>query len=187
MGILKVTEMPAETRPLAAATDELLYPSYWLVSGLDWQGDAATAEAAAAIAPAMIPRAAVSHDARQVLGCADLYSRKHSMHVVFFSDLTRMFAIAGTSWTELGVDWENGLDELHDGAFPLMLLTVTRLAYLQICNPASRESMAPHHGAENGVDSEREAVRQAITQELINDWPGYMRTIIATGHVRQTC
>jgi hypothetical protein len=93
----------------ATALAELLHPSYWHVSGLEWQGDRPTAEAAAAVAPAMIPRDAVSQDAFQVLGCAGLYARKHAHRVVFFSDLTRMFTKPGTSWTQLGVDHENAL------------------------------------------------------------------------------
>ena len=104
----------ADVRRADAAVD-LLYPSYWLVSGLEWQGDGELAEAAMAVAPGMIPRDALSHDARQVLGCADLYSRKHGQRVVFFSDLTRMFAEAGTSWSQLGVDWERALRELRPG------------------------------------------------------------------------
>ncbi|MGB6455226.1 MAG: hypothetical protein WBH47_12155 [Streptosporangiaceae bacterium] len=48
--------------------------------------------AAIAIAPGRIPRDALSHDARQVLGCADLYRRTHGQRVLFFSDLTRMEA-----------------------------------------------------------------------------------------------
>ena len=46
-----------------AAVDELLHPAYWLVSGLEWQGDGELAEAAIAVAPGMIPRDALSHDA----------------------------------------------------------------------------------------------------------------------------
>ena len=37
----------AEPMPRA----ELLHPSYWLVSGLEWQGDGGLAEAAMAVAP----------------------------------------------------------------------------------------------------------------------------------------
>jgi len=86
-------------QPYSQVADDLLHSSYWLVSGLDWHGDRAMAEAAVAIAPAMITRAA--QDARLILGCADLYARKHSQQVVFFSDLTRMFTDAGTTWPEL--------------------------------------------------------------------------------------
>ncbi len=85
---------PGDTR----ADDELLHPSYWLVHGLRWQGDRDVAEAAVAIAPGMIARESLSRDAFQILGCADLYARKHRERVVFFSDLTRMLTAAGTSW-----------------------------------------------------------------------------------------
>ena len=75
-------------------------------------------ESAVAIAPNIIPREVVSYHAREVLGCADLYSRKHRQRVVFFSDLTLMFADAGTSWSQLGVDWQSALQELRGGQFP---------------------------------------------------------------------
>ena len=118
------------------ALKELLCPSYWLVSGLQWTGNGSTAEAAIAIAPSLIPRRGVSHDASQVLGCADLYASKYAQQVVFFSDLTRMFANAGTSWTELGVDWESALEELRTGPYPALLLTVSEQAHCLICSPA---------------------------------------------------
>jgi hypothetical protein len=66
----------------------------------------------------MIPREALSSDAIQVLGCADLYARQHRSRVVFFSDLTRMFSTAGTSWAQLGVDWKSALQELRTGRSP---------------------------------------------------------------------
>jgi hypothetical protein len=75
---LEVIRMPASKLPVAAATEELLYPEYWLVSGVQWHGDGPTAEAAVAIAPGIIPRGALSRDALQVLGCADLYVRKRA-------------------------------------------------------------------------------------------------------------
>ncbi len=64
----------------AAAPEELLNPAYWLVFGLEWPGagDGGMAEAALAVAPGMIPRELVSRDSYQVLGCADLYARKHA-------------------------------------------------------------------------------------------------------------
>ena len=94
--------------------DELLHPAYWLVYGLPWPDDSDKAEAAIAISPATIPRRILSWDAAQILDCVDLYARKRAEHVVFFSDLTRMFTLAGTSWVTLGVDWESALQELQD-------------------------------------------------------------------------
>ena len=66
----------------------------------------------------MIPRETLSRDAVQILGCADLYARKHGQRVVFFSDLTRMFTTAGTSWAQLGVDWESALPRTNGRAVP---------------------------------------------------------------------
>jgi hypothetical protein len=168
----------------AGAADELLNPAYWLVVGLEWQGDGVMAEPAVAIAPGTIPRDVVSHDTYQVLSCADLYARKHGQRVIFFSDLTRMFATAGTSWSQLGVDWEAALRELREGPFPAMYLTISEHAYLLICNPASQLMLLTPGQAEAAAQDERELVRQAITRQLASDWPSYMHGIIDAGRIR---
>jgi hypothetical protein len=161
-----------------AALAELLYPSYWLVSGLEWQGDGPTAEAAAAVAPAMIPHGAVSYDAFQVPCCADPHARKHGLRVVFFSDLTRMFTKAGISWTQLGLAYENALRELNSGLFPAMFLTISERMYMAICDAATSQSAAPHLEAGVAPTSDRELARQAITRQLASDWPAYMQSLI---------
>src|SRR5260221_8881052 len=152
----------------AAAPEEVLNPPYWLVFGLEWPGagDGGMAEAALAVAPGMIPRELVSRDSYQVLGCADLYARKHAERVIFFSDLTRMFTAAGTSWAELGVDWENALQELVVGPFPAMFLTISERAHLLICDPATNLLMVGSGGTADEAGSERDLVRQAITSQL---------------------
>ncbi len=175
--------MPGMTLPAATATDDLVYPEYWLVSGLEWHGDQPTAEAAAAVAPGIIPRVSLSHDALQVLGCADLYARKHGHRVIFFSDLTRMFADAGTSWSELSVDWERALRELHDGSFPAVFVTISERAYHCICTPPVGRPVLAHDGTGDANENERELIRRTITRLLATDWPAYMRTIIDAGHV----
>jgi hypothetical protein len=160
---------------------------YWLVSGLDWQGDGPTAEAAAAVAPAVIPRDAVSHDAFQVLARAGLYARMHGLRVAFFSDLTRMFTKAGTSWTQLGVDYENALRELHDGSFPVMFLTISEQMYLAICDPAtSHATGAARLDRDEAPPFDRELARQAITWQLASDWPAYMQRLLDTGRISPT-
>jgi len=171
---------PGDTR----ADDELLHPSYWLVHGLRWQGDRDVAEAAVAIAPGMIARESLSRDASQILGCADLYARKHRSRIIFFSDLTRMLTIAGTSWAELGVDWETALQELQDGPFPALLLTISERAHVFICNPATWLRLAWPDGEEEATGAERQLVRQAIASRLTADWPPYMQQMIDTGRIR---
>ena len=170
--------MTAATMPLAAANDELLNPEYWLVSAHEWQGDAPAAEATVAVAAGLIPRGTVSMDAYQVLGCADLYARKHGLRVVFFSDLTRMFNEAGTSWRQLGVDWEGALRELQDGQFPAMFLTISAPAYLVICDPTGR-AVPMAAGTEERTDDERELLRRAIAPRLARDWPAYTQSAAA--------
>jgi hypothetical protein len=168
----------------AAAVDELLKPAYWLVSGLEWQGDSARmCEAAFAIAPSMISRYALSHDAFQVLGCADLNARKYGQRVVFLSDLTRMFAVAGKSWSQFGVDWESALAELCEGRFPAMYLTISERAHQLLCNPAILVRAMTPGAADDFLPEELELARQAIARQLAADWPVYMQRIIDGGRV----
>ena len=160
-----------------AADDELLHPAYWLVYGLEWPGGG-MAEAAIAVAPGMIPRDLLSPGAFQVLRCADLYARQHGARVLFFSELTRMFTTAGTSWTALGIDWESALQELRDRGFPVLFLTISERAHVFICNPATHLLIAGPDGVEEATGAGRDLVRQAITSKLVADWPPYMRRII---------
>jgi hypothetical protein len=171
---------PDDTRALV----ELLHPAYWLVRGLPWEGDGVMAEAAIAIAPGVIPREALSRDAFQILGCADLYASKNGSRVVFFSDLTRMFTTAGTSWAQLGIDWDGALEELKDGPFPALLLTISQRAHIFICNPATHLIFAGPDGEQESADAERELVRQAIASTLTADWPPYLQRLIDTGRIR---
>ena len=163
---------------------DVLEPGYWLVFGLEWAGDGDMAEAAYAVAPAVIPRHLVGDDARQVLDCADLYVRKRGGRVVFFSDLTRMFAGAGRSWADLGVDWEAALAELQAGPVPAMYLTVSQRAHTHICSAATQLIIYGPGGGEEGTDEERDLVRRALARQLAADWPTYVRSMISTGKVR---
>lgn len=175
--------MTTRNASVAALGDEALQPEYWLVSGLDWPAGERIAEAAVAVAPTLIPRDALSPDAYQVLGCADLYARKHKHRVIFFSDLTRMFADAGTSWTELGVDWERALNELHAGSFPAVFLTISERVYHCICNPASEGRLPVRGASEEPARDDREVVRAAMVRQLSGDWPAYLQALIDTGRV----
>jgi hypothetical protein len=176
--------MQADTRREdTRAADDLMHPAYWLVHGLPWHGDGGMAEAAMAIAPEMIPRQTLSRDAVQILGCADLYARKHGTQVVFFSDLTRMFTAAGTSWAQLGVDWESALREIGDGPFARLFLTISERAHLFICDPATDTVLTAPGGVQEAAEAERRLVRQAITGKLAADWPPYMQQIINAGSI----
>jgi|SRR5579863_8707469 len=161
---------------ILSGAERLLAPAYWLVAGLAWPGGSNPCEAWA-IAPDLIPRDAVSNDAYQVLGSAHLYAGKHSARVVFFSDLTRMFATAGTSWASFGVDWRAALDELQRGPYPAVFLTVTERAHGLICDPASWSTGC----AQELASPERELVRQAVADRLTVDWSGYMGRVIDSG------
>jgi hypothetical protein len=168
------------------ALDELASPSYWLVWGLQWPSDCDVAEAAAAIAPHLIPRDIMGSDAYQILGCADLYARKHGHRVIFFSDLTSMFAAAGTSWSQLGVDWERALQELRSGLFPLMFLTISEHAYALICDPARSANPVVTAARPGVAGDERELVRQTAARQLAADWPGYVRSLVDDGRISRS-
>jgi hypothetical protein len=166
--------------------DPLFAPAYWLVAGMEWPGGPSPAEAAWAVAPDMIPRDMVSSDTYQVLGCADQYVASQATRIVFFSDLTRMFTIAGTSWANLGVDWEAALDELQDGPYATALLAVSERAHILICDP-SIELHLHQPGRKSDPDwarRDRELVRQSITETLIVSWPTYIDDLIQRGRLR---
>jgi hypothetical protein len=176
-------EMKEQTRPLAGAVNELLHPAYWLVIGLDWSVDGPMAEAAVAVAPGMIPRSALSPDSFQVLGWADLYATRHGRRVIFVSELTRVLAQAGTSWSRLGVDWQSALRQLHGGSFPAMFLTISERMYLHICDASDRGLMITGGESPDAIDNECELARGAITRHLDSDWPAYMQKLIDRGRI----
>jgi hypothetical protein len=88
-----------------------------------------------------------------------------------------MFATAGTSWASLGVNWQAALDELQNGPYTAMFLTITERAHLLICDPTSWSTGC----AQEPARSERELVRQAVADKLTADWSGYMGRIIESG------
>ena len=95
-----------------------------------------------------------------------------------------MFTTAGTSWAQLGIDWEGALQELQDGPFPALLLTISQRAHIFICNAATRLLLYGPDGEQEATDAERELVRQAIASQLTADWPPYMQQLIDTGRIR---
>jgi hypothetical protein len=174
--------MDAQARPADdSAVGHLLRPDYWLVFGLEWTDDTAMAEAALAIAPSIVSRSMISEGAQQILKCANLLARKRGHRVVFFTDLTRMFASGGTTWEQLGIDWAAVLEEFRAAPFPAMYLTISQRAHAHICNAAKRLTFYWPDGEEQATESERDLVRKALTRQLTADWPPYVRGLIDTG------
>jgi hypothetical protein len=103
---------------------------------------------------------------------------RHGTRVLFFSELTRMFTTAGTSWAQLGITWENALQELWDGRFQALFLTISERAHVFIRNPATQLVIAGPDGVQDAIGTERDLVRQAVSSKLVADWPPYMRGII---------
>jgi len=167
-------------------TDPLFAPAYWLVAGMEWPGGPGPAEGAWAVAPDMIPRDMVSPDAYKVLDCADRYAAAKAARVVFFSDLTRTFTIAGTSWANIGIDWQAALDELQHGPHASLLLAISERAHILICDP-SVELHLYQSGRKSDPDQtrrDRELVRQSITETLTTGWPAYIEDLIQRGKLR---
>ena len=168
----------AELRHDVNDVDWLLHPPYWFIHALPWPGGQ-LAEGAIAFAPTMIPRDGLSYDAQQILGCADLIARRRHERVVFFSDITRLLARGCTSWGQLGVDWEQGLQELADRDFPALHLAITQRAYVLICTPASRMfTLGTDVGLIAMEGDERKLVRRSFAKRLDADWPPFMRAVI---------
>ena len=177
--------MNAQSEPASHESfGQLLDPEYWLIFGLEWTGGPDMAEAAYAVAPGVIPRHMLGEDACQILECADLYVGKRGGRAIFFSDLTRMFASAGKSWPDLGVDWEAALADLQSGSFPALYLTISQRAHLSICDAATRLIMYGPSGREEATEAERDLARQVLARQLAADWPGYVRSLIEAGKLR---
>lgn len=157
-----------------AAMAGLVEPAYWLVFGTEWHGDGLLAEAAAAVAPEAIPRDAIAGDTYQVLGCADLFARRHAVRVIFFSELTGMFAAAGRTWADLGVDWQSALRELSAGRFPAIYLSVSRDSYHLICDPSHGPNAA-------GLSADLEQLRHMTTDEIADKWSAHAKGLRAAG------
>jgi hypothetical protein len=166
--------------------DSLLAPAYWLVVAMDWPDADGPAEAAWAIAPGIIPRDAISPHAFQVLGCADLCAASNATRVVLFSDLTRLFTTAGTSWADLGVDWRGALGELRDGPYPAVLLALNDHAHTLVCDPVADRYQPGRTSDLDWAWHERELLRRAIADQLIAGWPEYITSILELGKLRIT-
>jgi hypothetical protein len=172
--------MRPDTMPSDLA-DHLLAPAYWLVAATEWPDDPGPAEAAWAVAPALIPRDAISPHAYQVLGCADQYAAGNAARIVLFSDLTRLFTTAGTSWASLGVDWQAALDELRYGPYPAVLLAVNDRAHALICDPTAELLQLGQDSEPDWAWHDRELLRQSIANQLTVGWPAYITNIIELG------
>ena len=101
--------------------------------------------------------------------------------MVFFSDLTRMFATAGQSWAALGVDWRAALRELEEGPHLAMFLTINERAHLIICDSATGHPQVDEGSGLDQVGYERDVVREALTDQLTADWPGYINGLMKVG------
>ncbi|MFH8886253.1 hypothetical protein [Streptomyces californicus] len=168
------------------------HPRYWLMYALPWPAtdpNVGMAEAAHVIAPSTVPsgqRDRLPQDVADLLGFVDVYASEHpDQRVVWFTDVTRWLEWEkDSSWSALGVEWEHALAEL--GRLPLLglYMTVNRRAHHHLINTAERFRVTYTDGhSEVLTDGERRAVHEAFEHKLDEDWPAYVRDMVASGHL----
>jgi hypothetical protein len=163
-------------------TSELLEPNCWLVIGQQWSAPEGQvfAEAAYALAPSLVPRDKVSRDAADVLDLAEAYVRAIPGKAVFFSDLTLWLDQSQTTWHGRGTDWEAAVDELVNSPLAALYLTISRRAHLILCDASPQGAVIyfPDGRTEQITSQERQAVHDALEQQLRRDWPPYMQRVL---------
>ncbi|OKJ41244.1 hypothetical protein AMK24_05215 [Streptomyces sp. CB02366] len=167
-------------------------PRYWLMHALPWpttDPNVGMAEAAHVIAPSTVPsgqRDRLPQDVADLLGYVDVYASEHpDQRVVWFTDVTRWLEWEkGSSWSALGVEWEHALAELARLPLLGLYMTVNRRAYHHLINTAERFRVTYTDGhSEVLTDGERRAVHEAFEHKLDEDWPAYVRDMVASGHL----
>lgn len=168
-----------------------IHPPMWLVSGTEWTASSADlfAEAAMAVAPTQIPLTLLSAAGRNVVQLCVAVGRELGHRTVFFTDVTAYLDERGHSWASLGVDWEAALGELEHLPVASLYLSLSRRAHAIVCWSGRSQLVLyagddPRGEAINGA--EREAVRSAITNALVHDWPPYVERLYAEHLARGT-
>jgi hypothetical protein len=166
-------------------------PPMWLVFGMEWTGRSADlfAEAAMAVAPTQIPLTLLSAAGRNVVQLCVAVGRELGHRTVFFTDVTAYLDEHGQTWASLGVDWETALGELEHLPVASLYLSLTRRAHAILCW-SGRSQLVLYAGddarGEAVGGAEREAVRAAITNALMQDWPPYAERFYAEHLARGT-
>ncbi|WP_228989573.1 hypothetical protein [Streptomyces sp. DH8] len=170
----------------------LTQPRYWLMYALPWpttDPNVGMAEAAHVIAPSTVPsgqRDRLPQDVADLLGYVDVYASEHpDQRVVWFTDVTRWLEWEkDSSWSALGVEWEHALAELARLPLLGLYMTVNRRAYHHLINTAERFRVTYTDGhSEVLTEGERRAVHEAFEHKLDEDWPAYVRDMVASGHL----
>jgi hypothetical protein len=166
-------------------------PSMWLVFGIEWSGGRGDlfAEAAVAVAPTQIPLGLLSRDSRNILQLSAAVGRQLGHRTVFFTDITAFLEERGQSWAGLDVDWEAALAELERAPVASLYLSLSDRAHVILCWTGRGRLVLHTPDTPQGqvVDvAEREAVRAALTNLLVQDWPPYAERLYAGHHARGT-
>jgi hypothetical protein len=154
-------------------------PATWLVLGLEWPEDESLGsmrEAAYAVAVSTVPPGFAPPDVEVVYRLAREFGRKHSLRVVFFSDLTRDLDGVGLKWEDVGVeDWMATHRTMMELEVAHLYVTISHRAHAYLCD-ATRSGITWHYldGTTEHDPTEKDRVRAAFEAQLDQDWPGYI-------------
>lgn len=170
---------------------DALKPPSWLVFGLPWaqDGRSGMSECAVAIAPALVPRSLLGRGARITLDFAHALACELNNgpgKTVFLSDVTHFVAGQGKTWADIGIDYEEVMDELTAAPVPQLFLTLSQKAHAILCDASIEGTRLyyPDGSTEHVTTKVRRDVHDAMTVTLERDWPRYMRGLMDSGVIR---
>ena len=167
-------------------------PSWFLIAGLPWPEDHASAEvaeAAFAIAPQVTQSVRpmgsdgepvpLGEDFARLLEAGSRCAAALGKRVIFLADITRWLGDISLSWERIGVDFPAAQAELEQQS-PSLFLTVSSKAYTILCSAARNLTIRYTSGSKAEIPpEEREVVRGQVESALDADWPGYITEALA--------
>ncbi|CAA0099869.1 MULTISPECIES: hypothetical protein [Mycolicibacterium] len=159
-------------------SSSVLRPSFWLVAGLAWSGDALSgAPSAIAIAPDALQVQLLRTPTRQVLDLARYFASHSQYRVVFLAELTRWLDHFGRTWSSDGIDFDQALYDITE-VLPGLYLGLDHRSYCIVCD-ASRQGMVIHYpeSREQLTEADRNTTRLGLTQTITESWPAYIQSI----------
>lgn len=165
-------------------------PEFWLVWSLPWPENShrEVEECLIAVAPETIPDV-FGDDVAQVIDMAkSCHLANPQRQVILFADVTKWLGDTGTSWDEIGVNWQGALDTLTaqangDPGILATFLSATQQAWmLASTNSSVAVWMGPNGPVEDReVGMKRSMVRVSLANEIKKDWQQYVRQTIESG------
>ena len=134
-------------------SSSVLRPSFWLVAGLAWSGDALSgAPSAIAIAPDALQVQLLRTPTRQVLDLARYFASHSQYRVVFLAELTRWLDHFGRTWSSDGIDFDQALYDITE-VLPGLYLGLDHRSYCIVCEELSRPVDRVFQATSVSVDS----------------------------------